>query len=64
MDLGTLLEPGSVALVGVSESSSWSQALVANFDRLGFEGRLHLVNPSRPEQFGRVCHPSLESIQA
>src|SRR5438477_11938241 len=61
-ELAALLAPASVALVGASEGSTWSQALVANFDRLGFEGRLHLVHPKRSEQFGRLCHPNLASI--
>src|SRR5919199_2498414 len=57
-----LLNPGSIALVGASEASTWSQALVANFDHLGFEGRLHLVHPTRREQFGRTCQPTVASI--
>jgi acyl-CoA synthetase (NDP forming) len=61
-DIDALLTPDSVALVGASERSTWSQALVTNFDGLGFEGRLHLVHPTRREQFGRICHPTLESI--
>ncbi len=62
MDLSALLSPRSIALVGASESSSWSQALVANFEAFGFEGRVHLVHPARSEQFGRPCHPTLEAI--
>src|SRR5919197_5133487 len=61
-DIRRLLNPGSIALVGASENSTWSQALVANFDRLGFQGRLHLVHPRRQEQFGRTCHPTVTSI--
>jgi len=61
-DIAALLSPRSVALVGASEASLWSRALIANFETLGFEGRLHLVHSSRREQFGRVCFPSLEAI--
>src|SRR5919201_1312773 len=61
-DIHGLLNPGSIALIGASEASTWSQALVANFDRLGFEGRLYLVHPTRREQFGRTCQPSVASI--
>jgi acyl-CoA synthetase (NDP forming) len=61
-DITTLLQPRSVALIGASEASLWSQALVANFGNLGFQGRLHLVHPARRQQFGRVCYPNLESI--
>src|SRR5919204_6050318 len=61
-DIRGLLNPRSIALVGASENSTWSQALVANFDRLGFQGRLHLVHPTRQQQFGRACHPTVGSI--
>lgn len=62
MDIGALLSPRSIALVGATETSSWSQALVANFANLGFQGRLHLVHPTRAEQFGMPCHLSLAAV--
>ncbi len=62
IDLPALLAPKSIALVGASEASSWSVALVTNFASLGFQGRLHLVNPRHSQQFGLPCHGSVSAI--
>ncbi|HAC45278.1 MAG TPA: hypothetical protein DCF65_04335 [Chloroflexi bacterium] len=62
IDLPALLAPRSIALVGASEASSWSVALVTNFASLGFQGRLHLVHPRHSQQFGLPCHGSVSAI--
>jgi len=62
IDLQALLAPRAIALVGASESSSWSQALVANFASLGFQGRFHLVHPRHSQLFGLPCHRSVSAI--
>lgn len=56
------LAPRSVALVGATERSLWSAALVANFRDCGYGGRLHLVHPRHGEAFGMPCHPGLEAV--
>jgi acetate---CoA ligase (ADP-forming) len=61
-DLGTLLVPRSIALVGATESSSWAQAVITNLTDLGYEGAIHLVHPRHSEQFGRPCHPTLTAV--
>jgi len=61
-DLGTLLVPRSIALVGATESSSWAQAVISNLTDLGYEGAIHLVHPRHSEQFGRPCHPTLTAV--
>jgi acetate---CoA ligase (ADP-forming) len=57
-----ILGASSLALVGATENSAWSAALVANLAGHGFEGRVHLVNPRHSEQFGMRCHPSVAAI--
>ena len=42
--VAALLAPRSIAIVGASEKSRWSQALVANLEHGGYGGALHLVN--------------------
>ncbi len=42
--LDGLFRARSVALVGATERSVWSQAAHANFGRLGFPGRVLVVN--------------------
>ncbi|MGH7760931.1 MAG: acetate--CoA ligase family protein [Candidatus Dormibacteraceae bacterium] len=58
----SLLKPRSIALVGATETSSWSEALIGNLINLGYDGRLHLVHPRHKEQFGRRCHPTVSAI--
>ncbi|MDQ6773270.1 MAG: CoA-binding protein, partial [Candidatus Dormibacteraeota bacterium] len=57
------LDPRSIALIGATERSAWSAALLANLTGLGYEGEIHLVNPRRSEQFGRPCHSSLDVVK-
>ena len=57
-----ILTARSVALVGATEGSAWSSALVANLAGQGFPGPVHLVNPRHREQFGRPCHASVAAI--
>ncbi len=42
--LDGLFRARSVALVGATDRSVWSQAAYANFGRLEFPGRVHVVN--------------------
>lgn len=60
--IADLLSPASIALVGATENSAWSQALVANLRNLGYGGRVHLVNPRYPTQFGERSHPTVAAI--
>ncbi|HVD02189.1 MAG TPA: acetate--CoA ligase family protein [Candidatus Dormibacteraeota bacterium] len=60
--VAAILNASSIALVGATENSAWSAALLANLTGHGFEGRIHLVNPRHREQFGLPCHPSVSAI--
>ncbi len=57
-----LLSPRSIALVGATENSFWSRAIIENLSSLGYAGAMHLVHPRQQVQFGRPCHPSLPAI--
>jgi acetate---CoA ligase (ADP-forming) len=57
-----MLNPTSLAVVGATEGSAWSAALVGNLRSHGYEGRLHLVNPRHKTQFGLPCHPTVKAI--
>ncbi len=51
-----LLRPRSVAIVGASATpGALGAAVLANLDRFGFAGDVHLVNPNRSEIGGRPC---------
>ena len=53
--LASLLRPRSIAIVGASERSRWSQALTANLAEGGFSGGVHLVNRRGGSVHGRAA---------
>ena len=61
--LDRLLRPRSVAIVGVSpEPGHMGGSVLANLQRCGFAGEMHLVSRSRPEINGRRCVPSIDDL--
>jgi acetate---CoA ligase (ADP-forming) len=59
-NLGPLLAPRSIAIVGASESSdSWAPEIERSLRHVGFEGDLHPVNPKYAEVWGRRCRSSV-----
>ncbi len=60
--LASLLSPRSVAIVGASDRSGWSRGAFSNFERLGFEGALHLVNRGGGIVHGRPAVTSCREI--
>ncbi len=57
-----LFSPRSIALVGATENSFWSRAIIQNLTTLGYTGELHLIHPTKREQFGRPCYPSVVDV--
>lgn len=55
-DLGALLAPRSIAIVGASESpDSWAPEIYRSLLHLGFDGDLYPINPKYDEVWGRPC---------
>ncbi|MEJ7931407.1 acetate--CoA ligase family protein [Ramlibacter sp. AN1015] len=63
-DLTSLLAPRSVAVIGASDRSRWSQVAFANLSPPGFSGTLHLVNRRGAVAHGRPCAVSCAQIGA
>ena len=60
-----LLRPRSLAVVGASpEPFSLGGNVLANIERFGFDGDLHLVSRSRTEINGRACVPTIDDLPA
>ena len=58
-----LLRPRSVAIVGASGSpGALGASVLANLQRLGFGGDIHLINPNRAEINGRPCLKRIEDL--
>src|SRR5829696_936784 len=62
MRLDALLRPRSVAIVGASDNvgpgfNAWNALRY-----VGYSGEIHLVNPNKPELFGRPTYKSLAEI--
>ena len=61
--LSRLLSPRSVAIVGASPTpGSLGNSVMANLDRHGFAGEIHLINPKRSEIGGRPCLQSIDDL--
>lgn len=61
--LDRLLRPRSVAIVGASDKpSALGASVLANLDRNGFAGAIHLINPKRAEIGGRPCLASVDDL--
>jgi acyl-CoA synthetase (NDP forming) len=58
-----LLRPASVAIVGASEKpGALGASVLANLDRNGFAGEIHLINPRRTTIGDRQCLVSVEDL--
>lgn len=61
--LDRLLNPASVAIVGASEKpGALGASVVANLERNGYSGDIHLINPKRDEIGGRRCLASIDDL--
>ena len=63
-NVGYLLRPKSIALVGASDTSrgGWVQEIYDNLEFSGFPTKLYLVNPKRRELWGRPVYPNFATI--
>ena len=58
-----LLDPRSVAIVGASDKpGALGASVLANLERNGFGGDIHLVNPKRDQIGGRPCVKSVDDL--
>jgi len=63
MDLNRLLRPRSVAIVGASpQPGQLGNNVLANLERCGFPGQIHLVSRNRTEINGRPCVPTIDDL--
>jgi acetyl-CoA synthetase len=63
VDLGPLLRPRSIAVVGANDrADGYAANVLRNLDRAGFAGPVWGVNPRRTEVLGRPCVPSLADL--
>ena len=62
-DFGRLLRPRSVAVVGASPTpGALGASVVANLERLGFAGEIHLINPKHQMIGKRRCLASVATL--
>ncbi|MEJ2396538.1 MAG: CoA-binding protein, partial [Candidatus Thiodiazotropha sp.] len=58
-----LLRPSSVAIVGASANpGALGASVLANLERAGYSGEIHLINPKRDEINGRPCLKSIDDL--
>jgi acyl-CoA synthetase (NDP forming) len=62
-DLTRLLAPRSVVIVGASPTpGALGASVLANLDRHGFQGDIHLINPKRDRIGDRPCLKSIDEL--
>ena len=62
-DLGPLLAPRSVAVVGAtSRPGAYADETLRNLKRMGFAGRVWGVHPTRKRVHGRTCVPTVADL--
>lgn len=58
-----LLRPRSIAIVGASPTpGALGASVLANLERMGFKGDIHLINPKRDTIGARSCLKSVEDL--
>lgn len=62
-NLDPMLSPKSIAIIGASgDPTKISYNPVANLKRIGYEGKVYLVNSKYNEVAGFPCYPTIESL--
>src|SRR5947209_2981596 len=61
--LRTLFEPRSIALVGVSDKSTWSLMIHVGLTQGGFDGKVYYINPRNPTVHGQPTVARLTDIE-
>ena len=62
-NLDKIFNPQSVAIIGASDSEgSVGYAIVKNFARLGYAGKVYLVNIRKPEIMGTKTYPTIGQV--
>jgi acyl-CoA synthetase (NDP forming) len=61
-DLGALLAPRSIAVIGASQRGGRATGAVQNLLDLGFRGAIHPVNPNYETVLDQRCYSSIEAI--
>jgi acyl-CoA synthetase (NDP forming) len=57
-----LFTPGSIAIVGATETPGPAANIQRTLEASGFPGRIIPVNPNRPTVFDRPCFPSIGAV--
>ncbi len=62
MAIRSLLEPRSIAIVGASDKIGPGFNAWKALEHVGYQGRIYLVNPNKPELLGQKAYPTLRDI--
>src|SRR5688572_25156284 len=63
MAIRSLLDPRSIAIVGASDRIGPGFNAWKALEHVGFQGRVYLVNPNKPELLGQKTYPTLRDIE-
>ena len=62
MEIGALLKPDKICVIGASEKSGFGGDTCRNVIEYMREGSYYFVNPRRDEGFGKPCYRTVEEV--
>ena len=62
MEIGALLKPDKICVIGASEKSGFGGDTCRNVIEYMREGSYYFVNPRRDEVFGKPCYRTVEEV--
>jgi acetate---CoA ligase (ADP-forming) len=62
LDHDFLLNPRNIAVVGASETNTYSAGILRNLIKHGYRNPIYPINPNRKEVFGIRCYPTLLDV--
>src|SRR3989304_2583032 len=60
--IASLVRPGSICIVGATETSLFVRKVVGNLEAQGFSGKVYMVNPKYNSVFRYPCYPSVLDV--
>lgn len=61
-DLGCLLKPRTIAVIGATEKVGPGRNTIYNLQHMGFDGIIYPINPTRDNVFGLKCYKQLQTL--
>lgn len=62
LDFEHFLDPKNIAVIGASETNTYSAGILRNLIKHAYRGVIYPINPNRKDVFGIRCYPTLDDV--